>query len=184
MVFILPLLVATAWAIKAREFRTSALPAGKSELAGPRLRDPQIPQHVGGRRDRRPDALGGVRRSADYAHRDDHSQAPHRRDLTDLERLARRHELCRARPERPFFGAALTREIPYYAERHWARPGITGWAQINYGASTEDRNWIQQLGGQPGAAVWSYASDGAWLTVPLSHRKEIVGFLGMSARIV
>src|SRR6266478_6483244 len=44
------------------------------------------------------------------------------------------------RPERPFFVADLAKSIPYYAERHWARPGITGWAQINfpYGASTED----------------------------------------------
>src|SRR5712671_457569 len=44
------------------------------------------------------------------------------------------------RPERPFFVAELARAIPYYAERHWAKAGITGWAQINfpYGASTED----------------------------------------------
>ncbi len=44
------------------------------------------------------------------------------------------------RPERPFFVADLAKVIPYYAERHWARPGITGWAQINYpyGASIED----------------------------------------------
>ena len=44
------------------------------------------------------------------------------------------------RPERPFFVAKLTEAIPYYAERHSVRPGITGWAQINfpYGASTED----------------------------------------------
>jgi sugar transferase (PEP-CTERM system associated) len=44
------------------------------------------------------------------------------------------------RPERSYFVANLAAVIPYYNERHWVRPGITGWAQINYpyGASTED----------------------------------------------
>ncbi len=44
------------------------------------------------------------------------------------------------RPERPYFVTNLTAVIPYYNERHWVRPGITGWAQINYhyGASIED----------------------------------------------
>jgi sugar transferase (PEP-CTERM system associated) len=37
------------------------------------------------------------------------------------------------RPERPEFVAKLNQEIPYYNVRHAARPGITGWAQINYG---------------------------------------------------
>ena len=37
------------------------------------------------------------------------------------------------RPERPEFVAKLSQEIPYYNVRHAARPGITGWAQINYG---------------------------------------------------
>jgi sugar transferase (PEP-CTERM system associated) len=44
------------------------------------------------------------------------------------------------RPERPSFVDSLAADIPFYAERHRVRPGITGWAQINYpyGASIED----------------------------------------------
>jgi len=44
------------------------------------------------------------------------------------------------RPERPQFVDDLETLLPYYAERHMVKPGITGWAQINYpyGASVDD----------------------------------------------
>ncbi|MBU0646646.1 exopolysaccharide biosynthesis polyprenyl glycosylphosphotransferase [Patescibacteria group bacterium] len=36
------------------------------------------------------------------------------------------------RPERPEFIPELKAQIPHYALRHLAKPGLTGWAQINY----------------------------------------------------
>jgi exopolysaccharide biosynthesis polyprenyl glycosylphosphotransferase len=44
------------------------------------------------------------------------------------------------RPERPTFVAQLGEIIPHYNDRAVVKPGITGWAQVNYpyGASVED----------------------------------------------
>ena len=49
------------------------------------------------------------------------------------------------RPERPEFVEMFSKEIPYYAERHRVKPGITGWAQICYPYGSSKRDTIEKL---------------------------------------
>ena len=41
------------------------------------------------------------------------------------------------RPERPEFVAVLEREIPFWSRRHLVKPGVTGWAQIRHGYTSD-----------------------------------------------
>ena len=54
--------------------------------------------------------------------------------------LAGELSLIGPRPERPELEVDLEKLIPHYRIRHWIRPGLSGWAQVNYpyGASVED----------------------------------------------
>ena len=44
------------------------------------------------------------------------------------------------RPERPFFVTAIAAVMPFYETRHIIKPGLTGWAKVNYayGESLDD----------------------------------------------
>ena len=44
------------------------------------------------------------------------------------------------RPERPEFVESLRKEIPFYYQRFLVKPGLSGWAQLNYpyGETAED----------------------------------------------
>lgn len=54
--------------------------------------------------------------------------------------LAGSMSLVGPRPERLHFVGQLTQVIPHFADRVAVKPGLTGWAQVNYpyGASVED----------------------------------------------
>ncbi|SMC26409.1 sugar transferase, PEP-CTERM system associated/exopolysaccharide biosynthesis polyprenyl glycosylphosphotransferase [Desulfacinum hydrothermale DSM 13146] len=49
------------------------------------------------------------------------------------------------RPERPVFVARLKEQIPFYGERHVVKPGITGWAQVNYGYGASEEDALRKL---------------------------------------
>ncbi len=49
------------------------------------------------------------------------------------------------RAEQVPFVADFRREIPFYDHRHMVRPGITGWAQVNYGYADDQADTIEKL---------------------------------------
>lgn len=49
------------------------------------------------------------------------------------------------RPERPEFVERLATGIPYYAERHRVKPGLTGWAQLMYPYGSDEDDAKRKL---------------------------------------
>ncbi len=49
------------------------------------------------------------------------------------------------RPEREHFVNDLAKKIPYFRQRHIVKPGLTGWAQINYRYGSTHEDAVQKL---------------------------------------
>jgi lipopolysaccharide/colanic/teichoic acid biosynthesis glycosyltransferase len=49
------------------------------------------------------------------------------------------------RPEQERFVEGFTDSIPFYGHRHLVRPGITGWAQVNFGYADSEADTIEKL---------------------------------------
>jgi exopolysaccharide biosynthesis polyprenyl glycosylphosphotransferase len=49
------------------------------------------------------------------------------------------------RPERPVFTEQFEGSIPFYSYRHLVRPGVTGWAQVNFGYADSERETVEKL---------------------------------------
>jgi lipopolysaccharide/colanic/teichoic acid biosynthesis glycosyltransferase len=59
--------------------------------------------------------------------------------------LAGDMSLVGPRPERKVFVDDLERQIPYFSQRHIVKPGLTGWAQINYPYGNTVEDALQKL---------------------------------------
>ena len=49
------------------------------------------------------------------------------------------------RPEREHFVKELAQQIPFFEQRHLVKPGLTGWAQINYPYGNTVEDALQKL---------------------------------------
>ncbi len=49
------------------------------------------------------------------------------------------------RAERPEFHEELKRNVPFYQERYLIKPGLSGWAQINYGYSSSVKDNFEKI---------------------------------------
>jgi putative PEP-CTERM system histidine kinase len=79
---------------------------------------------------------------------------------------------------------SLSRGIGYYPTAVWQLPARRE-AKLPpddpFIAGFRDGSWIQERSPDATDEAWSFASEKAWLAVPLSYRREVVGFVILDA---
>ena len=80
------------------------------------------------------------------------------------------------RPEQAHYVKKLSRSIPYYTSRHLVRPGLTGWAQVNYPYGADEIDAYEKLQYE----FWYLHHQSLWLDLRIIARtfRHILGFKG------
>jgi lipopolysaccharide/colanic/teichoic acid biosynthesis glycosyltransferase len=80
------------------------------------------------------------------------------------------------RPEQPQYVEQLTKTIPYYQIRHTVKPGLTGWAQVNYPYGADEIDAFEKLQYE----FWYLQHQSIWLDLRIVTRtfRHVVGFMG------
>ena len=82
------------------------------------------------------------------------------------------------RPERPMFVEEFSRDIPFYEARHLVRPGVTGWAQVNYGYADDEAETIEKLTYD----LFYIKHSSFWLDVQITGKSIWTVLTGFGAR--
>ena len=80
------------------------------------------------------------------------------------------------RPEQSHYVEQLALTIPYYLSRHLVRPGLTGWAQINYPYGADEIDAFEKLQYE----FWYLQHQSMWLDLRIIARtfRHVLGFKG------
>ena len=80
------------------------------------------------------------------------------------------------RPEQAHYVEHLSQTIPYYQSRHLVRPGLTGWAQVNYPYGADEIDAFEKLQYE----FWYLKHQSMWLDLRIIARtfRHVLGFKG------
>ena len=80
------------------------------------------------------------------------------------------------RPEQPHYVELLSSKIPFYQLRHLVRPGLTGWAQVNYPYGADEADALEKLQYE----FWYLRHQSLALDVRIIGRtlRHVLGFMG------